>query len=204
MRERWILAVAAVSFSIGAVTIWTAALMPQFFPIWSGSRNQLEIVRRHATLWRVNAALFTTSAVAVLIGCALVFTSETGPLAIPSLLVLTVATALWVANNAMRMSAVVDVATDRTSASQGWLAFAESWTSALWLIASALVLLAFAGLGLTTLTSAVLGAWIGWVMIASAVLSLGFLVLLRDVPPVVAYLPVLPLAIATGIAAVTT
>ena len=178
--------------------------MPQFFPIWTGRGNQHEIVGRHATLWRVNAALFTTSAVAVLIGCALVFTSETGPLAIPSLLVLTVANALWVTNNAMRMSAVVDAATDSTPTSHGWLTLAESWTSTLWLITSALVLLAFAGLGLTTLSSAVLGAWIGWVMIASAVLSLGLLVLRRDVPPVVAYLPVLPLAIATGIAAVQT
>ncbi len=198
------LAVAAVCFGIGAVTIWTAALMPQFFPIWTGRGNQHEIVRQHATLWRVNAALFTISAVAVLIGCALVFISETGPFALPSLLVLTVATALWVANNAMRISAVVDVATDPTPTSHEWLALAESWTSTLWLIASALVLLAFVGLGVTTLTSAVLGAWIGWVMIASAVLSLGLLVLRRDVPPVVAYLPVLPLAIATGIAAVQT
>jgi len=199
-----VLAVAAVSFGIGAVTIWTAALMPQFFPIWTGRGNQHEIVRRHAVLWRVNAALFTTSAVATLIGCALVFTSETGPLALPSLLVLTVATALWVANSAMRISAVVDVATDRTPASHGWLELAESWTTALWLIASALVLLAFAGLGLTTLTSALFGAWIGLVMIASALLSLGLLTLRRDVPPIVVYLPVLPLAIATGIAAVTT
>lgn len=86
----------------------------------------------------------------------------------------------------------------------GWLALAEAWTTALWFIASVLVLLAFAGLGVTTLTSAVLGAWIGWVMIASAVLSLGFLVLLRDLPPVVAYLPVLPLAVASGMAAVQT
>jgi hypothetical protein len=145
----------------------------------------------------VNAALFTTSAVATLIGCALVFTPETGPLALPSLLVLTVATALWVTHNAMRMSAVVDVAVNRTPVGHGWLELAESWTNALWLIASALVLLAFAGFGLTTLTSAVLVAWIGWVMIASAVLSLGLFAVRRDVPPVVAYLPVLPLAIAT-------
>lgn len=204
MQERWTLAVAAVCFGIGAVTIWTAALMPQFFPIWTGRGNQHEIVRRHATLWRMNAALFTTSAVAVLIGCALVFTSKTGPFAVPSLLVLTVATALWVTNNALRMSAVVEVATDGAPTSHGWLALAEAWTTALWFIASVLVLLAFAGLGVTTLTSAVLGAWIGWVMIASAVLSLGFLVLLRDLPPVVAYLPVLPLAVASGMAAVQT
>ncbi|MFD6814093.1 hypothetical protein [Enteractinococcus coprophilus] len=186
MQERWILAIAAISFDIGALTIWSAALMPQFFPIWSGRGNQLEIVARHAKLWRVNAVFFIISAIAVLFGCALVFTSETGPLAIPSLLVLAVATALWVANNAMRMSAVVDAATDRTPTSHGWFTLAESWTAALWQIASALVLLAFAGLGVTTLTSAVLGAWIGWLMIGSAVFSLGILVLLRDVPPVVA------------------
>lgn len=154
------LAVATVCFGTGAITIWTAALMPQFFPIWSGKGNELEIVRRHTALWRVNAVLFTSSAVAVLIGCALVFTSETGPLAIPSRLVWTVAAALWVANNAMRMSAVVEIATDGMAASRGW------------------------------------------VMIASAVFSLGSLALLRDLPPVVAHLPVLPLAIATGLAAV--
>ena len=147
--------------------------MPQFYPIWLRCGNQHEIVRRHARLWRVNAAFFTTGAVATLIGCALVFTAKTGPLAIPSLLVLTVATALWVANNALRMSAVVDVATDDTPASHGWLALAESWTTTLWYIASVLILLAFLGLGLTTLTSSVLGAWIGWVMIASAVAPLG-------------------------------
>lgn len=72
------------------------------------SGDQLEIVGWHAKPRRVNAVFFIISAIAVLFGCALVFTSETGPLAIPSLLVLTVATALWVANNAMRMSAVVD------------------------------------------------------------------------------------------------
>lgn len=198
------LAVATVCFGIGAVTIWIAASMPQFFPIWTGRGNQHEIVSRHARLWRVNAALFTTSAVMTLLGCALVFTSDTGPLAIPSLLVLTVATALWVANNALRMSAVVDAAMDRTPASHGWLEVAQSWSTALWFIASVLILLAFAGLGATTLTSAVLGAWIGWVMIASAALSLVYLVLLRDLPPLAAYLPVLPLAIATGIAAVQT
>src|SRR5690625_4037915 len=175
MQERWVLAVAAVSFGIGAVTIWTAALMPQFFPIWTGRGNQHEIVRRHAVLWRVNAALLTTSAVATLIGCALAFTVETGPLALPSLLVLTVATARWVSNRATLIRADLYVATDRTPASHAWLELAESWTTSLWMIASALVLLSFAGLGLTSLTSALFGAWLGLVMLAAALHSLGLL-----------------------------
>jgi hypothetical protein len=78
MPEPWALIVATVILGAGGIAIWTAALMPQFFPVWSGREDPLAVVGRHAALWRLNAVLLAFSAVAM-VGCALTFPVTTWP-----------------------------------------------------------------------------------------------------------------------------
>lgn len=197
----WIPAVGATALlGVGAIAIWIAALMPQFYPVW-WNRDALGTVGRHVVLWRVNSALFLVSAVATLVGCALAFPIQGSPLTAPALLVLTVATALWSIDLGLRLSVIVAVASERSPDAEAWLARAQSWSNAIWYIAAGLMVLAFAGLGVVVLTTGVLAAWVGWVCLASAVLSSVVFVVTRDAPPIVIYAPVLPLAVAALVAA---
>lgn len=196
-------AVAATVFlGLSAVLIWTAAWMPTLFPVWF-RRDELTVIARHLTLWRVNSAMFSVSAVAALIGLALAFPLAAGPFVLPSLLLFTAATALWSVDTALRLSVISRAAQDPTEQNVHWYELSQSWSNAMWYTASAMLILGFAGLGATVLTSGVLPAWVGWVCLASAALTTVEFVWTRDVAPIVAYLPILPLAIATGIAATT-
>lgn len=200
MPDTWMLGAAAICLGVASVTIWFAALMPQFFPVWNGS-DAFGAVERHSTLWQWNVVLFLVSAVTTLCGIALVFPAGSSALALPTLLMLAVATALWAASNALRISAGTAVPRHRTPGGEAWLALAQSWAVAMWHIAGAMLVAVFASVGAMVLTTGILAAWSGWVTLGAVVLSTGMFIRLRDLPPVVAYLPVPPLAVAAAIAA---
>lgn len=192
--------IAAVCLAIATIAVWVAALMPQFYPVWAG-QDPLAVIGAHAGLWRVNAVLFLGSAIATLVGVALAVPTSSSPLAVPSLLVLTTATALWSFELALRLSVVPAVAQDRTSEGEAWLNVAQSWSATAWYIAAVLLILAFAGIGAIIVTTALMPVWVGWVTLASAVASAALFIAIRDMPPVVVYFPVLTLAVGAVIEA---
>lgn len=163
----------------------------------------MEIIARHPMLWRFNALLFLIGAVGAVIGCALAFPAREGALVLPSLLSFTAATALWAVNLALRMSAVPAFAQEGSARSGALLTLLQSWTAAAWGVAGALVILAFVGLRAHVLIASALPSRAGWVCVASSTLSAAIFVVTRDLPPAVAYLPVLPLALASTIEALS-
>ncbi|GAB2566045.1 hypothetical protein [Leucobacter ruminantium] len=195
-------ATAAVCLWVAGIALWAAALTPQFFPIWRGQGDPLEIVAQHTTLWRVSVTLFLASAVATLLGCVLVFAPGRGPFWLSGVILLGVATPLWVLNLAARLSIVPSVARDRTPETETLLALVQSLTAVAWYVVAFLIAAAFAGFGADTLTTGSLPAWAGWFCLGSTALSVTVLIAARDAVPVIIYLPVVPLAIAASIAAV--
>ncbi|MGB4135919.1 MAG: hypothetical protein WA971_05115 [Microbacterium sp.] len=193
---------AQASLWIASITIWVAALTPQFFRVWMGASDSLDVVAQHAALWRVNALFFLVGAVATLVGCVLVFASEHGPLASSALVLLTIATALWAMSLAVRMSVVPDVALHRSPQADSLLAMLQSVAAAAWGVAAVLLILAWVGIGAEVLTSAMLPAWVGWVCLGWSALAAVWYIATRDMPPIIVYLPVLPLAVAVTVDAV--
>lgn len=190
-------AAAATGFlALSAVLVWVAALTPGLYPVWF-RRDALGVIGRRPVLWRVNAVLFLASATAALVGLALVFGASTDPFAAPALLLLCMGTALWAIDTGLRLSVVDRVARHRDAYGERLLELLQSWSNAIWYHAAAVLILAFAAMGVVILSTGVLDAWAGWMLLGSALVSTVVFALTRDAAPIVIYLPVLPLAAAT-------
>lgn len=185
----------ARSFGFAFVTLWTAALMRQFWPVWLRT-DPLGPVARHPVLWRWNSLLFLTSALATWAGAFLTFAPVPNPLVVPALILLTAATALWAATAPFRIFVMTAAATDPTPGHETRYAKLLPWETTSWLIAAGLLIVVFSAVGAIVLTTGVLPAWVGWTTLGSAVFSTGLLIATRDLPPVVVYLPLLPLTVA--------
>lgn len=169
-----------------------AALLPQLYPVWMArGRGSLEVIHDNLAVWQLDGLLFLASAIAGLVGVALLLANVTGAvsqLATASVVVFGVGTALWTANLAFRLSVTVGVARENASDPPDWYSPIAEWAAALWLIAAAFLGLAVLGIGIATLLWGLLPAWTGWVAIVLGVLSLGLLAVTRDTPPIILYL----------------
>ena len=154
-------------------------MLPQLYPVWGTPWvDVLDVLADNIDIWRIDSVLFLASAILTLVGAALAFwprRDALGPLWGGSLLVLTVGTTLWVLNLAFRLTVVVAVAQS-----------GEVGSDPLFAVASSLV-----GLGVALLISRRLARWVGWTTLALAVVSAIIFSVLRDMPPVVIYLPAL-------------
>lgn len=154
----------------------------------------LDVLADNTDTWLLDTALFLASAVLALVGAGLAFWPERDALAPvwgASPLALTVGTALWAINLAFRLTVVITVAQSGELGSDPWFPVAADWVAGVWRIAAVLLIASMLGIGVALLVSRRLARWVGWTTLVLAAGSALLFAVLRDMPPVVVYLPVL-------------
>jgi hypothetical protein len=189
----------------GSLTFLVAAVMP----LWDSSGrsvfampmpDRLAFILDNQTLWAWTNALFIGSALVTLFGLAmladLMRDTPGRLLSRLGLLAFLVGVLLWTVEVGFRVSMG---AWDRAGASDraaiDLFMRVSAWLQVLYVVDIMLVLLSLAAYGASLLVARLLPAWVGWVLLTFAALGLAMLFATGDVPPFIAYLPLLALGI---------
>jgi len=179
----------------GGIAVLVAAFIPALYPVWTARGiNAIPLIAQHRGTWQLANWLFVAGAVLTLAGLGALAPLLNRPThsALPStaLTLMTLASTLWIANLAFRLTITVRTAdlTSAGSATPDWYEHVNAWTGGLWYAAALTGGLATIGYGLATTGGAVLPAWTGWTAIGLGVVMLGLFLITRDVPPFLLYL----------------
>jgi hypothetical protein len=185
------LALIGALLTSGGVAVLVAAFLPALYPVWTGRGDPMTVIGQHRGTWQLANWLFAAGAGATLAGLgALTGVVDRRPAdgAVPAaaLVLMALASTLWLANLAFRLTVTVRVVD--SAAVPDWYPHLAAWTGGLWAAAALAGALAMLGYGVTVRTSAILPAWTGWFAIGSGALMLGLFAVIRDVPPFLLYL----------------
>jgi hypothetical protein len=179
----------------GGIAVLVGASLPSLFPVWTARGvDALPIIGQHRGSWQVANWLFATGAGLTLAGLGaltVLFSRPAGStLPTAALTLMAVATTLWIANLAFRLTATVRAA---GSVSDGapvpdWYEQVNAWTGGLWYAAALTGGSAMIGYGLAAAAGQVLPGWTGWLAVGLGVLMLGLFLATGDVPPFLLYL----------------
>jgi hypothetical protein len=165
----------------GGAAALTAAFLPALYPVWlARGADALMLIGQHRGAWQWANWLFGVGTGLTVAGLA----------ALTTLALIVLASTLWTASLAFRLTVTVSVA-DAASAGHAapdWYEPVNAWVGALWYAAALLGAAATIGYGLTVRGADVLPGWTGWLAIAVGVFMFGLFAVTRDVPPVLLYL----------------
>jgi hypothetical protein len=178
-------------------------------PLWDSSGtsvfamslpDRLAFILNNQTLWAWTNALFIGSALVTLFGLAmladLLRDTPGRLLSRLGLLAFLFGALLWTVEVGFRVSlGAWDRAGASNPASIDLFVRLSAWLQVLFVVDITIVLLALAAYGASLFAARLLPAWVGWVLVSFAVLGLAMLLATGDVPPFIAYLPLLALGI---------
>ena len=107
-----------------------------------------------------------------------------------ALTAMALASALWTATLAFRLTVTVEVV-DMVRNSNGvpeWYTPLSGWAGGLWNAAALVGAVGLIGYGIAVVGGNVLPGWTGWVAVGFGVVMLGLFAVTRDVPPILLYL----------------
>ena|SRR5436190_21673783 len=172
----------------GGVAVLIAAFIPSLYPVWTARGvDAVALIARHRGSWQVANVLFAVGAGLTLAGlAALTSLLDRQPLPTVGLTLMALASALWLANLAFRLTVTLRVSGRATV--PDWYEDVNAWTGGLWSIAAVAGALAMLCYGFAVTGSRLLPGWTGWVAVGIGVLMLGLFLVTRDVPPLLLYL----------------
>lgn len=195
MRRDQILA--GILLTVGGSAVLVAAFLPSLYPIWTARGvDAVSLIAQRLGTWQLANWLFLAGAGLTMAGLAALTamlqrqpaSTATTPTAALALMIL--ASTLWIAVLAFRVTVTVRVAD--TVANGGavpdWYEQINAWTGGLWAAAALTGGLAMAGYGVTVAAGDVLPGWTGWLAVGISVFMLGLFAVTRDVPPLLLYL----------------
>jgi hypothetical protein len=194
MRQN--LTLVGATLTAGGTAVLIAAFLPALYPVWMARGvHTLALIGQHRSAWQLANWLFAAGAALTLAGLAAltaVVGRQPGAGALPTtaLGLMVLASTLWTANLAFRLTVTVH-AVDAVSAGHpvpDWYEPVNNWVGALWYAAALSGAAATIGYGLAVVGGGVLPGWTGWLAIAVGVFMLGLFAVTRDVPPVLLYL----------------
>lgn len=184
----------------GVAAVW-AAFLPSLYPVWTARRiDAVALIADRRTSWQLANWLFVIATVCTLAGMAgltrLLNSAQPDTVLSTAALVLTaVASTLWLANLAFRLTTTmytVDARRAGDPVPRGY-ELLSTWAGGLWLIGALAGALALVGYGFAVTGGGPLPAWSGWLTVAFGLLMITLWLVIRDVPPIVWY--VAPLAL---------
>ncbi|TWP50909.1 hypothetical protein FKR81_17665 [Lentzea tibetensis] len=186
--------------TLGGVAVVAAASLPSLLPVWRARGvDAVAIIGQHVGAWQLSSWLFAVGAALTLAGFgALNGVLERTTWSNAGLALMTLATALWMANLAFRLTVTVRVAEAVRAGGPvpEWYEPINAWTGGLLAAAAVTAGLALLCYGVTVLDGVTLPSWTGWLGIGFGVLVLGLLAATNNVPPILLYLA--PLAFGIG------
>lgn len=187
------LVLVGVALTIGGAAVLIAAFLPSLYPIWvARGVNAVTLIGQHRGTWQVANWLFAIGAGLTLAGMGTLTRLLNHPLAGAATVLMTLASTLWIANLAFRLTVTVQTA-DAVSgggAVPDWYEQVNAWTGGLWYAAALTGAVAIIGYGVavTAVTGGgVLPPWTGWLAVGFGVLMLGLFLATGDVPPFLLY-----------------
>lgn len=181
----------------GGLAVVAAASLPSLLLVWRADAvDAVRMIGENLGAYRLSSVLFAVGAALTIAGFGALTRLLGGPVAQAGLILMSVATALWLSNLAFRLTVTLRVAADGGPV-PSWYAPMSAWTVGL--LATAAVL---AGCALLCYGVAVLSVWPRWAGFTALAFGAGVLGLFLatlNVPPILLYLA--PLAL--GIAALT-
>jgi hypothetical protein len=179
----------------GGAAVMVAAFLPSLYKVWlANGINAVSLISQHRSAWQLANWLFAIGAGLTLAGLAALTAAlngrpSTGPLPTSALLLATLASTLWIANLAFRLTVTVR-AVDTFSASGAvpdWYEPVSAWTGAMWSAAALAGGLSMLGYGVAVARTSMLPSWTGWLAVGIGVVMLGMFIITRDVPPFLLY-----------------
>jgi hypothetical protein len=189
------LALTGALLSVGGAAVMFAAFLPALYPVWiARGVNAIPLIGQHRGTWQLANWLFAIGAVLTLAGLAALAGllnrhTTTGTMPSVALTLMALASTLWTANLAFRLSVIVGITDTATAggAVPGWYEPVNAWTGAMWSAAALTGALAMIGYGLATTAGQVLPGWTGWLAVGFGVLIVGLFAITGDVPPFLLY-----------------
>ncbi len=184
-----------VLLTTGGTAVLVAAFLPALYPVWTARGvNAVTLIGQHRGTWQLANWLFAAGAGLTLAGLGsltalLARRPGTGTLPMAALALTALASTLWLANLAFRLT--VTVRTVDTVAGGGavpdWYEHVNAWTGGLWSAAALTGGVAMIGYGLSVVAGGALPGWTGWLAVGFGALMLGLFAITRDVPPFLLY-----------------
>lgn len=176
----------------GGLCVVAAALLPSLLPVWRAPAVEaVVLIGRNLGAYRVSSVLFALGAALTIAGLGALTRVLGGVVAQAGLVLMSAASALWLANLAFRLTVTVRVAAGEVVPS--WYEPLHGWTVGLLAVAAVL-----AGLAVVCYGVAMFGV-VRWAGIAALVLGaavLGLFLATLNVPPILLYLAPLVLGVA--------
>jgi hypothetical protein len=185
-----------VTLSLGGLAVVIAAFIPSLYPVWMARGvNAVTLLSERRETWQVANWMFAVGGWLTLAGLAgltslLNRQPGTGPASTVALTAMALASTLWTATLAFRLTVTVRVldTVRNGDAVPEWYEPLNGWAGGLWNAAALIGAVALVGYGLAVVGGSVLPGWTGWVALGFGVVMLGFFALTRDVPPILLYL----------------
>jgi hypothetical protein len=194
MRDRELMA-SGVVLTAGGVAVLIAAFLPSLYPVWTARAvDAVGIIAQHRGIWRLANVLFAVGAGLTLAGlAALTGRLSGGPTTTVALTLMALASVLWLANLAFRLTVTMRVAGAVADGGTvpDWYEDVNAWTGGLWSVAALAGALATVCYGLAIVGAGPVGAlpaWTGWLALGIGALMLVLFLVTRDVPPFLLYL----------------
>jgi hypothetical protein len=207
---RYHLTFIGATLTTGGAAVLVGAFLPSLYPVWiARGVNAITLISQHRGAWQVANWLFAVGAGLTLAGLAALTAllnrqPTIGALPTVALALMTLASTLWTANLAFRLTVTVQAAAvSNGGAVPDWYEPLNAWAGALWYAAALTGASAMIGYGLAAAYGSVLPGWTGWLAVALGVVILGLFVITRDVPPVLLYLAPTAFGVAALIRAAT-
>jgi len=190
------LTLAGATLTAGGAAVLIAAFLHALYPVWMARGvHALTLIGQHRGDWQLANWLFAAGAGLTLAGLAALTAAASrrpgaGALSTTALGLMVLASTLWIANLAFRLTVTVR-AVDAVSAGHAppdWYEPINNWVGAMWYAAALSGAAATIGYGLVVVGGSVLPGWTGWLAIGIGVFMLGLFAVTRDVPPVLLYL----------------
>jgi hypothetical protein len=173
------------------IAVLVAAFIPSLYPVWTARGvNAVTLIGQHRGTWQVANWLFAAGAALTLAGLGVLTRLLNHPLGGAALTLMTLASTLWIANLAFRLTVTVRTA-DLVSGGGSvpeWYEQVNAWAGGLWYAAALTGAVALVGYGVAVTGGGVLPAWTGWLAVGFGVLMLGLFLITGDAPPILLYL----------------
>jgi hypothetical protein len=201
-----------VPLTAGGAAVLTAAFLPALYPVWlARGAGALTLIGQHRGAWQLANWLFGIGAGLTVAGLAALTTLAdrqpgTGALSAMALALMVLASTLWTANLAFRLTVTINAA-DAAAADRAvpdWYQPVNAWVGALWYAAALLGAAAMVGYGLAVRGGDLLPNWTGWLAVSVGAFMLGLFAVTRDVPPVLLYIAPITFGVTALIRAATT